>query len=54
MKILLLILIIFTLIKTVSYGMFELKTNKNKPAATAIICIALGSCILTSIMLFIK
>lgn len=54
MKILLLILIISILVKTISYGLFELKENKNKPAAITIICIALGSCIFTSIVVFIK
>lgn len=54
MKILLFILTIFTFIKTISYGVFELKTNKNKPGAVAIICLALGSCILTSLVLIIK
>lgn len=54
MKILLFVLTIFTLIKTVSYGVYELKTNKNKPGAITIICLALGSCILTSLCLIIK
>lgn len=54
MKFLLFIFIIFTFIKTISYGLFELKTNKNKPGAITIICITLGSCILTSIVLLIK
>lgn len=54
MKIFMLLLIIYALIKTISYGIFELKTNKNKPAATTVICIALGSSILASIMLYIR
>lgn len=54
MKIVLFILIIYSLIKTISYGIFELRENKNKPAATTIICIALGSSILASIMLYIR
>lgn len=54
MKILLFILTIFTFIKTISYGVFELKTNKNKPGAITIICLALGSCILVNIMLYLK
>lgn len=54
MKILLFILTILVFIKTISYGLFELKENKNKPAAITIICIALGSCIFTSSVVFIK
>ncbi len=54
MKILLFVLTLIAFIKTISYGLFELKENKNKPAATTIICVAIGSCILTSIMIYIK
>lgn len=54
MKILLFILTILVFIKTISYGLFELKENKNKPAAITIICIALGSCIFTSTVVLIK
>lgn len=54
MKILLFILIIFALIKTVSYGIFELKENKNKFAALIVISLAIISCILTSIMVYIR
>ncbi len=54
MKFLLFVFIIFTFIKTFSYGLFELRTNKNKPGAITIICVALGSCILTSIVLLTK
>ena len=54
MKLLLIVLTVFTLIKTISYGVYEFKENKNKPAAIAIICLALGSCTLTSIMVYIR
>lgn len=54
MKFLLFILIILVFSKTISYALFELKENKNKPAAITIICIALGSCIFTSTVVFIK
>lgn len=54
MKLLLIILTIFTLVKTISYGMYEFKQNKNKPGAITIICIALGSCILTSIIIYLR
>ena len=53
MKILVFLLIAYTFIKTISYGIFEEKTNKNKPAAITIIVLALGSCILTCTILFI-
>lgn len=54
MKIFLFILTISVFIKTISYGLFELKENKNKPAAMTIICLALGSCIFTSTVILIK
>ncbi len=54
MKVLLFILIVLVFIKTISYGLFELKENKNKPAATTIICLALVSCIFTSTVVLIK
>ena len=54
MKIIILLLSIFSLIKTISYGMYELKTNKNKSGATAIICTALVSIILISTMLYTR
>ncbi len=54
MKIFMFLLIIYVFIKTISYGIFELKTNKNKPGAITIICVALGSSILASIMLYIR
>lgn len=54
MKTLFLVLIAFAFIKTISYAIFELKENKNKPAATTIILIALGSCILSISMIYTK
>lgn len=54
MKIFMFLLIIYVFIKTVSYAIFEFKTNKNKPAATTIICVALGSSILASTMIYIR
>lgn len=54
MKFVLYILITFTFIKTISYGLFELHENKNKPGAITIFGIALGSCVLTSIMIYIR
>ncbi len=53
MKIIILLLSIFSFIKTVSYGIYELKTNKNKSGATVIFCTAIVSTILISIMLYI-
>lgn len=54
MKFVLYVLIVFTFIRTVSYGLFELRENKNKPGAITIFGIALGTCILTSIMVYIR
>lgn len=53
MKIILIILTLYSLIKTISYGIFELKTNKNKSGATAIFCISLTATILISVMLYL-
>lgn len=54
MKILVFLLTAYTFIKTVSYGIYEGKENKNKPAAITIIVIALGSCILINTILLIR
>ena len=53
MKVLLSVLTIYMIVKTISYGVFELKENKNKPAAITIICTAIGSFILTNIVIYI-
>lgn len=54
MKIIVLLLTAYTLIKTISYGIYEGKENKNKPAAITIIVLTLGSCILTCAMILIR
>ena len=54
MKIILILFAMFTFIKTISYGIYEFKVNKNKPGAISIIGLALGSCILITVMLCIK
>lgn len=54
MKFLVFLLTAYAFVKTISYGIYEGKENKNKPAATTIIVLALGSCLLTITLLFIR
>lgn len=54
MKIFVLILSIIILIKTISYGIYELKTNSNIIAGITIIIIAVISSILPNIVIYIN
>lgn len=53
MKILVLILSIIVFVKTLSYGIFELK-EKNKSGGICVIIISVISVILPNLMIFIK
>ncbi len=54
MKFFLLILSVWIFIKTISYGIFEIKTNKNKPGGIAIFFIATIGLILPNLMNFLR
>lgn len=54
MKFVILILSIFVLIKTISYGVYELKTNSNIIAGITIIIIAVISSILPNVVIYIN
>lgn len=54
MKIFVLILSIIILIKTISYGIYELKTNSNIIAGITIIIIAVISSIFPNIVIYIN
>lgn len=54
MKILVFILSILVLLKTTSYGIYELKTNSNIIAGITIIIIAVISSILPNIIIYIN
>ncbi len=54
MKFVILILSIFVAIKTISYGIYELKTNSNITAGITIIIIAVISSILPNVVIYIN
>ncbi len=54
MKFVILILSIFVAIKTISYGVYELKTNSNITAGITIIIIAVISSILPNVVIYIN
>lgn len=53
MRILVIILSIIIFIKTLSYGMYELK-NKNKTGGITVIAISISSLILPNVMVYIR
>lgn len=53
MTIFLLLLSIWVLIKTISYGIYEIKNNNNKPGGIVVIILAIVSAILPNIAHFI-
>lgn len=54
MSFLICVLTIWVCIKTVSYGIFEIKTNHNKIGGISVIILGLISVILPNLMLYIK
>ena len=47
-------ILIWACIKSVSYGIFELKQNKNKIAGISVITLSITSLVFTSIMIFLN
>ena len=54
MKILTIIFTICVFIRTVSYAMFEIKTQKNKIGGTAVIVVAVISLVLPNIFIWVR
>jgi hypothetical protein len=54
MKLLILVLSIIVLIRTISYGLYEVKENNNKPAGIIVIAISIISTIAPNVMMFIR
>lgn len=54
MATLIIILSIWIFIKTISYGIFEIKNNSNKPGGITIIIISIISLIYPIIMIYIR
>ena len=54
MEIFVFLLTLFVLIKTISYGIFEIKTNSNIIAGITIIIIAVISSLLPNIVIYIN
>ena len=54
MKFLVLILSIIIFIKTTSYGLYELKENKNKSGGITVIAIAVISLFLPNVVVYIR
>lgn len=54
MSFLICVLTIWICIKTVSYGLFEIKTNHNKIGGVAVIILGFISVIFPNVMLYIK
>ena len=48
------IVTIFVLIKTISYGLYEIKTQNNKSGGIAVICFAIVVVIFTNIISFLR
>lgn len=54
MKIFLLIISIWIFIKTISYGIFEIKENKNKPAGITIFFLATVGLVLPNLINYFR
>lgn len=48
------IVTIFVLIKTISYGLYEIKTQNNKSGGIAVICFSIIVVIFTNIISFLR
>lgn len=48
------IVTIFILIKTIFYGMFEIKTQNNKSGGIAVICFSIVVIVFANIMVFLR
>lgn len=48
------IVTIFVLIKTISYGLYEIKTQNNKSGGIAVICFSIIVVIFTNVISFLR
>jgi hypothetical protein len=54
MRIVIVILSIFIVLKTFSYGIYEIKNNENKSGGIAVICVSLLSAILCDVIVYLR
>jgi len=54
MRIVIVILSIFMVLKTFFYGIYEIKNNENKSGGVAVICVSLLSAILCDVIVYLR
>lgn len=54
MRIVIIVLSIYMVLKTVSYGIYEIKNNENKSGGIAVICVSLLSAILCDVIVYLR
>lgn len=54
MRIVIIILSIYTILKTISYGIYEIKTNENKSGGIAVIAVSILSAILCDVIVYLR
>ena len=54
MRIVIIILSIYTILKTISYGIYEIKNNENKSGGIAVIAVSILSAILCDVIVYLR